>query len=194
MLNIEEKLLELFIQNKGYLLSKALNRNSMLYLQLKNQVKSGIVEKIKPGLYKHLELASKDEREELAYLYPEGVFCLYSAWDYYELSTITPGKQCMAFANKTKIKILDYPPIQAFFWTDKLYHLEIEDKGNFKMYSLEKSVCDAIKFRNKIGKNTMAEILKNYLKKKNKNLDKLLKIAKLMKMENVMRDYINVLI
>jgi hypothetical protein len=194
MINPEEKLLQLFIQNKGYLLSKALNRNSMLYLELKKLVSSSVVEKIKPGLYKHLELAAMDEWEELALLYPEGVFCLYSAWDYYELSTITPNKQYMVFEYKTKVKILDYPPIQAFFWADKLYRLEIEDKGNFKIYSLEKSVCDAIKFRNKIGKNTMAEILRNYLKKKNKNLDKLLKIAKMMKMENVLRDYINILI
>lgn len=194
MVNAEEKLLQLFIQNKGYLLSKAINRNSMLYLQLKKLLITGTVEKIKPGLYKHLDLAAKDEWEELALLYPEGVFCLYSAWDFYGLSAIIPSKHCIAFPNKTKVKILEYPPVQAFFWTDKLYQLEIENKGNFKMYSLEKSVCDAIKFRNKIGKHTMSEILRNYLKKKDMNMDKLLKVAKLMKMEKVLRDYINILL
>jgi hypothetical protein len=40
----------------------------------------------------------------------------------------------------------------------------------------------------------MSEILRNYLKKKDKNLDKLLKVAKLMKMEKVLREYINILL
>jgi predicted transcriptional regulator of viral defense system len=176
--------------NQGYLHTKELQRNSRLYSALKQLVSSGEVIKVKSGLYKSELFSSKDELQELCQMYPDGIICLYSAWSYYELSTDIPAFHCMAFPNKSKIILQNYPPIQAYFWSDKFYELEVIEKDGIKIYSLEKSICDAIKFRNKIGLNFMSTILKNYFKRKDKNLDELFRIAKFMKIENLLREYL----
>ena len=49
-----------------------------------------------------------------------------------------------------------------------------------KIDDLEKSVCDAIKYRAKIGLDVATEILKNYLKRKDRNLSKLVRYAKIV--------------
>ena len=58
---------------------------------------------------------------------------------------------------------------------------EIEEEGyKIRIYDLEKSVCDAIRFRNKVGIDTVSEILKNYLKRQDKDLDKMIRYAKIL--------------
>ena len=39
----------------------------------------------------------------------------------------------------------------------------------------------------------MAEVLKTYLKRKDKDLNALFKVAKIMKMENLLREYLNLM-
>jgi predicted transcriptional regulator of viral defense system len=181
---------KLFINNHGYLQVKELHRSSKLYTCLKQLVGSGEVIKIKAGLYKSKLYSNKNELQELSQIYPDGVICLYSAWNYYELSTDIPAYHCLAFPNKSKVTIQNYPPIQAFFWIQKFYDLEVIKKDGIKIYSLEKSICDAVKFRNKIGVNLMSTILKNYLKRKDKDLDTLFKLAKYMKIDRLLREYL----
>ena len=42
-----------------------------------------------------------------------------------------------------------------------------------KIYDLEKSVCDAIKYRNRVGIDVSSEILRNYLSRKDCDITKL---------------------
>jgi predicted transcriptional regulator of viral defense system len=184
----------LFKKNRGYLKSKELQRNSTLYLELSKMKASGLVEKMKPGLYRHKELVENNEWIELSQIYSNGVFCMFSAWYYYELSTMIPSSYYMAFPNKTKIKKVDYPPVKVYYWSDLLYNLEIMHIDGISIYSLEKSVCDAVKFRNKIGIHLMTEILRNYLKRKDKDLNSLFKTAKIMKMDKLLNEYLNLML
>lgn len=59
-----------------------------------------------------------------------------------------------------------------------------------KIFCIEKSVCDAIKFRNKIGTEVAIEILKNYLKRKERNISLLMDFAKQMRILSTMRQYL----
>ena len=62
------------------------------------------------------------------------------------------------------------------------------------IYDLEKSVCDAVKFRNKVGKDILNEVLNEYLKRKDRNLEKLIQYAKLLRVEKALKDYLDVLL
>jgi len=57
----------------------------------------------------------------------------------------------------------------------------ISNSEKIVIYTIEKSVCDAIKFRNKVGMDITSEVLKNYLKLKSRNLDLLLKYAQTLR-------------
>ena len=63
-------------------------------------------------------------------------------------------------------------------------------KHKVKIFCIEKSVCDAIKFRNKIGTEVAIEILRNYLKRKDRNISRLMDFAKQMRILSTMRQYI----
>jgi predicted transcriptional regulator of viral defense system len=60
------------------------------------------------------------------------------------------------------------------------------------VYDIEKSVCDAIKHRNKIGIDVSSEILKNYLSRKTRDIDKLMKYAKIMRVASTIKKYLEI--
>jgi len=113
-----EILKSLFVKNKGYLRSQELQRKSTLYTALRVLIEEDSIEQVKPGLYRHKTIALQNEWQEVSQIYPQGVFCLYSAWHYYDLTTSIPHTCHLAFPNKTKITIRDYPPIQAYYWSN----------------------------------------------------------------------------
>ena len=62
------------------------------------------------------------------------------------------------------------------------------------VYDREKAVCDAIRHRNKVGVDIAAEVIKNYMKQKDRNLDKLLHYANMLKAEEQLQQYLSVLL
>lgn len=88
----------------------------------------------------------------------------------------------------------DYPPISLYYWSGNTLELgvkEVEIEGyRVKIYDLEKSVCDAVKFRNKIGVDVSSEILKSYLGRRDRNLTLLNEYAKKMRVANIMNGLI----
>ena len=68
---------------------------------------------------------------------------------------------------------------------------ETEISGHkVKIFNLEKSVCDAVKFRNKIGTEVTVEILKNYLRRPDRNIALLMDFAKRMRVRSTIEQYL----
>lgn len=67
--------------------------------------------------------------------------------------------------------------------------------GNFvPAYDLERTICDVIRSRNKLGTETFLSALKQYAASPKKNLNKLNEYAKQMRVANVLRQYLEVLL
>ena len=66
-----------------------------------------------------------------------------------------------------KITVPDYPPLILYYWKQKYYEMGVITKeiGGYtvKIYDMEKSVCDAVKYRTKIGIETASERLNTKL-------------------------------
>ena len=63
-----------------------------------------------------------------------------------------------------------------------------------RVYDIERTICDIIKNRNKMDLEIFAKALKNYTKFKNKDLNKLMRYAKQLKVDKKVREYMEVLI
>ena len=63
-----------------------------------------------------------------------------------------------------------------------------------KVYDIERTICDIIKNKKKMDSEIFAKALKDYAKSKNKNLSKLAKYAKIMKIEKKVNEYMEVLL
>ena len=185
----------LFRKNKGYLTRKQLPDKST-YNRLLKLVDEGIVERVKPGIYYYSDVSTDATMIDLDKITPGGVLCLYSAWAHYGLTVQIPQSFHVAIEKNRKISLPAYPPVTLYYWQEEYYRLGITKrliKGyNVNIYDIERSVCDAIRFRNKIGMEVVSEILKNYLKRKERNLSKLLDYAKKTRTEKILKTYLEV--
>jgi len=188
---------EIFKIQKGYLQSKQLISRNMQY-QLQAMVNKGEVLKIKRGLYKHSLVANNNDLAEVCRIIPNGVLCLFSAWQFYELTTTVSPVYHIAIPGKAKRKLPSFPPIKLYYWDDFYYNLGISKKETdgeqIAIYLLEKSVCDAVKFRNKIGIEITTEVLKSYTKRKDRNIDLLMKYSRKMRVEKIITPYLQTLL
>ncbi len=183
-------------KNGGYITArqaKALGRTT--YYKVLELVKEGTLTRIRQGVYALTdELANT--MVDIRKIIPEGVLCLYSAWAYYRLTTQIPSGYYVAIEKSRKIRVPDYPPITLCFWKENMYKLGIVntliDGYDVPIYDIEKSVCDAIKYRNKIGIDVSSEILKTYLGRKDRNIDKLMKYAKVMRVASTLKKYLEI--
>jgi len=182
----------MFKQNNGYLVRKQIPDKSS-YNQLLKMIDKGIVIRIKPGVYCYEDIYS-GTMIDVEKVIPDGVLCLFSTWLHYGLSTSMQNSFNIAIERNRKVTLPLYPPIQLYRWKKEYYELGITTEKIYgltvKIYDVEKTVCDAIRFRNKIGLDVAIEIVQNYVSRENRNLNKLSRYAKIMRIETVMQNMI----
>ena len=71
-------------------------------------------------------------------------------------------------------------------------------KTNFNntvpVYNLERTVCDIVRSRNSIDYQVFQDTLKNYVKRRDKNLKLLMEYAELFRVKNILKKYLEVLL
>lgn len=171
--------------------------------QLRKLEAEGQIVKVARGLYRWTAHPSSDEMIEVGRLVPKGVFCLFSALAFYELTTYIPHEYHLAIERSEKVTLPDYPPIKLYFWSRKAQEMGIvshtigsagTEQYPVRMYDMEKTICDLVKYRHKIGKDFVKEAFKNYLKRKDRILDRLLSYARIMRVEKIIQEYLTVLL
>jgi predicted transcriptional regulator of viral defense system len=127
---------------------------------------------------------------------PDGILCLYSAWRYYGMTTQIPDAYYIAIERKRKIKLPKIIDINLVYQSSELLNIgkttATIEGIEVSIFDKERCLCDAIKYRNKIGIDVMAEILNSYLADANRNLNRLSEYAKLLRVFNLLSTYLNV--
>lgn len=156
-------------------------------------VKEGEALKIRNGVYIQMETLA-DTMVDIGKIVPGGILCLWSAWSVYGLTTQIPNAYYVAIDNKRKVTLPAYPEFQLVYQSAKHLNIGVTEKEingyQVKIYDIERSVCDAIKYRNKIGIDVMAEIVQGYLKSESRNLSKLQEYAAQLRIANTLNQYL----
>lgn len=156
-------------------------QNNVEYRKILNASKEGRLLRIRNGMYAD-PLYLLGSMIDMEIIIPGGILCLYSAWKHYNLTTEVPEAFYVAINRSRKLRLPNFPDIKLVFQREKILEIgkiKVEIEGiEVWMTDLERSVCDAVKYRNKIGMDVMAEIIDNYLKRPDKNLYKLSEYAK----------------
>ena len=125
---------------------------------------------------------------------PGGVVCLYSAFRFHGLTTQVPASTCVAIAHNRKIQLPPFPAISLYYWTDEYLTIGIQsvniDGMTIRITDLERTVCDAIRYRNKIGLDVCGEVLNDYLKKTNRNIGLLNTYARQLRIHKTLTQYL----
>lgn len=163
-------------------------------------VDEGKLVKLNKRYYENTEYCGEESDFYYAGVYaPNGVICLLSAAVYYNLTTFIPDAVDVAIPRKAKVSTMpDWPQMNVHHYTNERHELGVvkikEGKNEFQIYDMEKTVADIVLYREKVGIGETKEILVTYLQRKDRNLNRLLRYAELMKCDKTMKQYLEVLV
>lgn len=163
-------------------------------------VDQGLLKKMNKKFYENTGYTGEESDFYYAYAYvSSGVICLMSAATYYNLTTFRPDSVEVAIERKARVSTLpEWPKVKLYYYTDERFELGIdtvnEGKNQFRIYDVEKTVVDIVFYRERIGIEETKEILVNYLAREDRNLNRLMRYAELMKCGDIMKNYMEVLV
>lgn len=197
---IREQIKEISFQNKGYISTSEIDSKGINRYYISQLEKLGLLSRIKTGLYKwgDYDFQYNFELVDVFKIVPSGVLCLTSALAYYDLTTYNPCQYEIAIERSKKVTLPDYPPIKLVYFSSKQLELGITkidmDGHKVRIYDMEKTICDCVRYRNKIGIDIVKEGIKEYLKRKDKDLNKLMKYAEVCRVQKTIKEYLEVLV
>ncbi len=189
---------ELFEKNHGYAPLQALKNASVHTSRITKLLGSGAIVKIAPGFYRlaNIPLHPHQSLIDICMFMNQAVVCLHSALSYYELTTASPISVMIALPRSSKPKKMYYPVPRVFHFSTHNYESGVEtthtESGIIRIYSREKSIVDAFRFRNRLGLDVALESLREYMNQNPSGFPALVRWAKQGRMFSVMRQYLEV--
>lgn len=162
---------------------------------LNRLVERGQLHKIERGLYRTPQFVASEHVSliDATRKIPKGVICLLSALRFHDIGTQMPSEVWIALDVKAWTPKIKYPPIRIVRFSGKALRFGIEEHDiegpRIRVYSAAKTVADCFKFRHKIGSDVAVEALRECLRKKKATIDQLWEAAKVCRVANVMRPY-----
>ncbi len=148
------------------------------------------------GLYRLKELPplGSPDLVAVALKVPKGVICLLSALAIHELTTQVPHEVHLALKRGSEPPRLGFPPLRLFWFSGAAFSEGVEvhsiDGVPVHAYSPEKTIADCFKYRNKLGLDVAVEALRLYRQRKPVRPDELVRLARVCRVERVMRPYL----
>lgn len=181
------------LQQRGWFITTGEVKSRGEYEQLRHAAEEGNLVRIRKGVYAETS-ALANNMIDVERIVPRGVLCLYSAFSHHGLSTQVPSSTCIAIDARRKVRLPDYPIIDLYYWKKEYLEFGIMQKEisgyDVLITDLERTVCDAVKYRNKIGLDVCGEVIDSYLKKDNRNISLLHEYAQILRVKNILTTYL----
>jgi predicted transcriptional regulator of viral defense system len=164
--------------------------------QISRLVAAGHLKRVARGLYalpdyqpsEHGLLASVARRV------PKAVFCLLTALRFHDLTTQAPFEVWIAIGNKEHRPCFDFPPLRVLRFSALALTSGVEihtvEGVQVRLTSVARTVADCFKFRNKIGLDVALEALRDSWRERRVTMDDLWRAARVCRVTNVMRPYL----
>lgn len=189
------KLLEL-AHRRHVIRSRDLDKAGIPRIYLKRLVDRGSLQKIGRGLYSADETPASEHMSllEVSRKVPRAIVCLLSALRFHELGTQMPSEVWIALDVKAWTPKIKYPPVRIVRFSGEALRFGIQEQriegGRIRLYSPAKTVADCFKFRHKIGTDIALEALRECYRQKKASMNQLWEAAKVCRVANVMRPYL----
>jgi len=158
--------------------------------------RQGQLTRVGRGLYalSTLEPSEHHTLAEVAKRVPKGVFCLLTALRFHGLGTQNPREVWLAVDRRAGIPQVDFTPVRTVRISGAALTGGIEehdvDGVRVRVTIPARTVVDCFKFRNKIGLDVALEALRETRRAKKASADELWRYAKINRVANVMRPYL----
>lgn len=158
-------------------------------------VERGSLLKIGRGLYTTDDMAASEHISllEVSHKAPKAVICLLSALRFHEVGTQMPSEVWIALDVKAWSPKIKHPPVRVVRFSGNALRFGVQEYriegGKIRVYSPAKTVADCFKFRHKIGTDVAIEALRECYRQKKATMSELWEAAKMCRVANVMRPY-----
>ena len=165
------------------------------YYKMLEKARQGDLVQVRRGVYATSEQLSGN-MIDVDTIIPGGILCLWSAWSLHRLTTSMPQAFHVAVNRNKKVTVPSFPQMEVHYCTDKVLHIGVsqEEIDGLKVlvYDVERSVCDAVKFRNKVGMDVCSEIVNNYLERSDRNISRLMDYARTLRVSAILEKYLEI--
>lgn len=184
------------VKKAGILRPRDLQSHGIPRLYLRVAADKGLVMRVGRGLYvargsrptQHHSLAQASKRV------PHGIVCLLSALRFHDLTTQSPFQVWLAISDKARLPKTDNPPLRIVRFSQKTLAYGVQEHRiesvSVRIFSPAKTVADCFRYRNKIGLDVALEALRECRRKRRATSDELWQAAKVCRVANVMRPYL----
>lgn len=182
-------------RRQGLLRPRDLNTHGLPSVALTRLVRQGLLVRVCRGLYATPDRSMSEHGTlaEVACKYPKTIVCLLSALRVHDLTTQAPFEIWVGIPNKARAPRMDYPPLRIVRFSKAALYDGVEehqiDGVTVRVTSVERTVADCFKFRNKIGLDVALESLHEAWRAKRLDMNQLWHHARLCRVANVMRPY-----
>jgi predicted transcriptional regulator of viral defense system len=156
----------------------------------------GLLERVGRGIYVARESPTTENHSlaEAAKRVPHGVVCLLSALRFHEMTTQVPHEVWLAIGFKARRPkpnglALRVVRLSGEALTSGIQEHTIEGV-KVRIYNPAKTVADCFKYRHKIGLDVALEALRDCRRRRRAPMDELWRYAKVCRVANVMRPYL----
>ena len=182
-----------------YLTPKEAKQLGISKYQFYQYVHQNDLQAVRKGIYVD-EMTWIDELYVLHQRCPNAVFSHDEALYYHELIDREPLLHTLTIysgynAHRLKVdgKCKVYTVKKELLTVGKIM-VQDNDGHQIPMYDLERTICDLIRNRNKMEVQDFNTALKTYISRTDKNLNRLMEYAKLFRVDNIVRRYMEVLL
>ena len=198
LLRTYEKITDLFARNNGYLSFDDLRREKITITQMNELVAMGILERFSRGWYWYQgEGAEKPENYrmiEICKVNPKAVVCADSACYYWGLLKKEPDHLSFATRRTDRSGMEVIFPVSRHYFSDYAYTLDQKvvdtSYGSFKIYDMDKSVCDCIRFQKELNEENIKEVITGYARQQDRKVERMLAYADQMRVGRIVRKYL----
>lgn len=183
---------------KSYLSTAIIKKQGRTaYYKMLESVHRGELIQVRRGVYANIDQLSGN-MIDIDSVVPDGILCFWSAWSIHKLTTSMPQAFHIAIKRGRKITVPSFPKVEVHHFTDSILSIGVMpmeiDGFKIRVYDVERCVCDAVKFRNKIGIDVCSEIIKNYMERSTRNINKLMRYARQLRVGTILEQYLQVIL
>lgn len=194
----KNEIIKLTEKNIGYVRTKEVVNNNISKNYLKELVDETKLIRISKGLYM-LPDCFKDEYFIFQSTNSNAIFSLETALYLHNYSDRVPSIYNITVpknygGNLRKEKNVKLLYIKPEFHNIGITEIESPLGQKIKVYDLERTICDIIKFKSNVDPEIFSKSLKQYVKSKDKNLNNLIIYARKLNVEDEVRKYMEVML
>lgn len=184
--------------NGGIISTKVAIENGISRMMLSKLCQAKVIERIARGQYV-LADDIQDEMLSIAIRSKNIIFSHETALFLHGISDRTPFEHTITYPSGKVPSTALYDECKIYFVKPELFDMgktELTTPMGNKVpgYDLERTICDIVRSRNKIGMETFHAAMKMYVKRKDKDFNKLYEYAKQLRVQKIIRNYLEVLL